>query len=263
MLQTSDARRGSRRALPGRRPRSTRRATSEAPPRCSRVADVVTRLSASTADHARHRGHIRRPPAAGAARRGHAADLGPRPRGALLDPRRPRRRRRACSTSSPAPARSASRRSAAAPPRATFVDSAPAAIRAVKANLAALGAAAEVVRADALRWLRAASAGGRQYDLVFLDPPYRRAGELGAPLSAALAPVLAEGALVVAEADRRAPLELSIPAHRRTPLRRHPDPHPCPLIPPSRTSPSAPGPTTRSPRGTSTSSPAPPRSSTS
>jgi 16S rRNA (guanine(966)-N(2))-methyltransferase RsmD len=94
---------------------------------------------------------------------------------------------------------------------ATFVDSAPAAIRAIRANLATLGAAAEVIRADALRWLRGAPAGGRQYDLVFLDPPYRRTGELGAPLSAALAPVLAEGALVVAEADRRAPLELTFP----------------------------------------------------
>jgi 16S rRNA (guanine966-N2)-methyltransferase len=95
---------------------------------------------------------------------------------------------------------------------ATFVDSAPAAIRALRANLEALGAEAEVVRADALRWLRSAPASARQYDLVFLDPPYRRAGELGAPLSAALAPVLAAGALVVAEADRRAPLELTMPA---------------------------------------------------
>jgi 16S rRNA (guanine966-N2)-methyltransferase len=94
---------------------------------------------------------------------------------------------------------------------ATFVDSAPAAIRALQGNLAALAAQAEVVRADALRWLHGAGGAARQYDLVFLDPPYRRAGELGAPLSAALAPVLAEGALVVAEADRRAPLELSIP----------------------------------------------------
>ena len=95
---------------------------------------------------------------------------------------------------------------------ATFVDSAPAAIRALRANLEALGAEAEVVRADALHWLRSAPAAARQYDLVFLDPPYRRAGELGAPLSAALAPVLAAGALVVAEADRRAPLELTMPA---------------------------------------------------
>jgi len=36
---------------------------------------------------------------------------------------------------------------------ATFVDSAPAAIRAVRANLEALGAPAEVRRADALRFL--------------------------------------------------------------------------------------------------------------
>ena len=42
--------------------------------------------------------------------------------------------------------------------QATFVDSAPAAAAALRANLAALGADAEVVRADALRWLRAASA---------------------------------------------------------------------------------------------------------
>jgi len=93
----------------------------------------------------------------------------------------------------------------------TFVDSAPAAIRALRANLDALLADAEVVRADALRWLHGAARDARQYDLVFLDPPYRRAGALGAPLSAALVPVLAEGALVVAEADRRAPLELTIP----------------------------------------------------
>src|SRR5919198_3232221 len=44
---------------------------------------------------------------------------------------------------------------------ATFVDSAPAAIRAVKANLEALGAAAEVRRADARAFLRGASAAGR------------------------------------------------------------------------------------------------------
>jgi 16S rRNA (guanine966-N2)-methyltransferase len=95
---------------------------------------------------------------------------------------------------------------------ATFVDSAPRALTALRANLAALGADAEVVRADALRWLRAASPGARQYDLVFLDPPYRRAAELGASLSELLPAVLAPGALVVAESDRRAPLELTIEA---------------------------------------------------
>jgi 16S rRNA (guanine966-N2)-methyltransferase len=95
---------------------------------------------------------------------------------------------------------------------ATFVDSAPRAIAALRANLEALEAQAEVVRADALRWLRAASSGARQYDLVFLDPPYRRAADLGEELSDLLPPVLAAGALVVAESDRRAPLELKITA---------------------------------------------------
>ena len=94
---------------------------------------------------------------------------------------------------------------------ATFVETAPAALRALRANLEALGADAEVVRADALKWLRAASAGTRQYDLVFLDPPYRQAEALGAGLSGLLPAVLGPDALVVAESDRRAPLELTIP----------------------------------------------------
>jgi 16S rRNA (guanine966-N2)-methyltransferase len=94
---------------------------------------------------------------------------------------------------------------------ATFVDSAPAAIRAVRANLEAIGAEAEVRRADARRFLGSASARGREYDLVFLDPPYRLTGRLGGELTAALPAVLAPGATVVAESDRRAPLELGLP----------------------------------------------------
>ena len=96
---------------------------------------------------------------------------------------------------------------------ATFVDSAPAAIRAVRANLQALGIEAEVRRADARRFLGGASAAARQYDLVFLDPPYRLAGRLGPELTAALPAVLAPGAAVVAESDRRAPLELGLELH--------------------------------------------------
>src|SRR5919198_6604295 len=94
---------------------------------------------------------------------------------------------------------------------ATFVDSAPAAIRAIKANLEALGAQAEVRRADARRFLSGASGEARQYDLVFLDPPYRLAKRLGAELTTALPAVLAPGATVVTESDRRAPLELELP----------------------------------------------------
>jgi 16S rRNA (guanine966-N2)-methyltransferase len=94
---------------------------------------------------------------------------------------------------------------------ATFVDSAPAALRAVRANLEALGAEAQVHRSDARRFLRSASAAARYYDLVFLDPPYRLAGRLGDELTVALPAVLAPGAAVVAESDRRAPLELGLP----------------------------------------------------
>jgi 16S rRNA (guanine966-N2)-methyltransferase len=94
---------------------------------------------------------------------------------------------------------------------ATFVDSAPAAIRAIRSNLEALGGEAEVRRADARRFLGGASAAGRHYDLVFLDPPYRMAKRLGDELTAALPAVLAPGAAVVTESDRRAALDLDLP----------------------------------------------------
>jgi 16S rRNA (guanine966-N2)-methyltransferase len=99
----------------------------------------------------------------------------------------------------------------------TFVDDDRAAIAAIKSNLSALGAAAQVRHSDALRFLSGASAGGDQYDLVFLDPPYRHAERLARPLSEALPAVLAPGAVAVAECDRRAPLalELSLNDERR------------------------------------------------
>jgi 16S rRNA (guanine966-N2)-methyltransferase len=94
---------------------------------------------------------------------------------------------------------------------ATFVDSAPAAVRAVRGNLGALGAQAEVRRQDALRFLGGARDAACPYDLVFLDPPYRLATRLGGELSESLPPVLAPGATVVAESDRRRPLDLDLP----------------------------------------------------
>jgi 16S rRNA (guanine(966)-N(2))-methyltransferase RsmD len=96
---------------------------------------------------------------------------------------------------------------------AVFVDDAPAAIKAIRANLDALRAGAEIRRSDALRYLGAAPAGGAQYDLVFLDPPYRHADRLASRLSEALPAVLAPGAVAVAESDRRAPLALDLPLH--------------------------------------------------
>ena len=94
---------------------------------------------------------------------------------------------------------------------ATFVDRAPAAIRAVGANLEALGADGIVVRAEAVRFLGGASRSGRSYDLVFLDPPYRLDAPVGRRLPDALTGVLAPGATVVSESDRRAPLEIDLP----------------------------------------------------
>jgi 16S rRNA (guanine966-N2)-methyltransferase len=97
--------------------------------------------------------------------------------------------------------------------RATFVDSAPAAVAAVRANLEAIGAGedADVRRQDARAYLRAARGGGQQYDLVFLDPPYRHAAALGPELTPLLTAVLAAQARVVSESDRRAPLALDLP----------------------------------------------------
>jgi 16S rRNA (guanine966-N2)-methyltransferase len=93
---------------------------------------------------------------------------------------------------------------------ATFVDSAAAAVAAVRHNLVELGLNAEVLRMPALRALACTPVADRQYDLIFLDPPYRMASSLGPQLSTALPPILAQGARVVVESDRRAPLDLDM-----------------------------------------------------
>lgn len=94
---------------------------------------------------------------------------------------------------------------------ATLVDSSAASISAIRRNLEALGLSAEVRRQRALEFLERARTASRQYDLVFLDPPYRHRSGLAADLSTALKPVLAPAARVVSESDRRAPLELDLP----------------------------------------------------
>jgi len=92
------------------------------------------------------------------------------------------------------------------------------ALAALRANLAELGvqpAQAEVRRGEALLALRNARERRETYDLVFVDPPYRHAGVLGRKLGAALPPLLAPGACVVWESDRRTeppalPLEVEL-----------------------------------------------------
>jgi 16S rRNA (guanine(966)-N(2))-methyltransferase RsmD len=93
---------------------------------------------------------------------------------------------------------------------AELVDSSAAAIATIRRNLTALGIAEEVSveRSEALRYLERARSAKRQYDLVFLDPPYRHAGTLGRALGEAVAAVLAPGGIAVSESDRRDPLDL-------------------------------------------------------
>jgi 16S rRNA (guanine966-N2)-methyltransferase len=95
---------------------------------------------------------------------------------------------------------------------ATLVDCAGAATEAIRSNLLNLGINAEVVRQPALRWLQTAREHERQYDLVFVDPPYRLASTLGRALTSALTPILEADARVVAESDRRSPLGLELKA---------------------------------------------------
>jgi 16S rRNA (guanine966-N2)-methyltransferase len=94
--------------------------------------------------------------------------------------------------------------------QATLVDTSAVAIAAIRRNLDALGLQALVHRRPALRFLERARTDARQYDLVFLDPPYRSASSLSEVLTAELVPVLAPSGRVVTESDRRQPLQLDL-----------------------------------------------------
>jgi 16S rRNA (guanine966-N2)-methyltransferase len=88
---------------------------------------------------------------------------------------------------------------------ATLVDSSAAAIAAVRRNLRELSLDAEVRGQSVQSFLERAQRERRQYDLVFADPPYRLASSLR---TSGLEALLAPGARVIAESDKRAPIEL-------------------------------------------------------
>jgi 16S rRNA (guanine966-N2)-methyltransferase len=88
-----------------------------------------------------------------------------------------------------------------------FVDQDSQAVAAIRSNLESLGAEGEVRRQSALRFLSGAA--GR-FDLVLVDPPYDAASALAGPLAERLPAVLAEGATIVTESDKRTPLELPL-----------------------------------------------------
>ncbi len=87
---------------------------------------------------------------------------------------------------------------------AVLVDEDPRAIAAIRANLPD-PAKVDIHQRQAAAFLRATT---DQYDLVFVDPPYRHGPRLGGELSGPVAAVLAPGGLVVSESDRRSPLDL-------------------------------------------------------
>ena len=164
-------------ALLARRARATLRRAR----RSSR--SPAERRRAYGAAHARDRGTPRRPAAEGAARARHAADLRPRARGAVLDARR-RSRARACSTCSRARGALGIEALSRGAARAVFVE------RDARARCARCartwrrsGSAEPRPRCAAgtrSRRCAAARERGETYDLVFIDPPYSQARELGA-----------------------------------------------------------------------------------
>jgi 16S rRNA (guanine966-N2)-methyltransferase len=104
-----------------------------------------------------------------------------------------------------------------------FVERDRAAIVSLGENLASLGIGpdtAAVRRMEALAALRSARGAKETYDLLFIDPPYGTTRRAGSPrwereLADLLMPLLAPGARIVVESDRRAPLTLPIAVERQ------------------------------------------------
>lgn len=73
-----------------------------------------------------------------------------------------------------------------------------------------LGERAELVRADAGRWLREVSSSSTagNFDLVFVDAPYRLADRVAQDLNTHLPRLLAEGGRAVVESGARRPLRI-------------------------------------------------------
>ena len=98
---------------------------------------------------------------------------------------------------------------------ATFVESDPEACRTINRNLDKLGLeAATVLCQDALTALRADARAATRYDLVLLDPPYKRFSSLQNAMISHLPEVLAPGGLLLVETAANEEPEL--PLAKRT-----------------------------------------------
>jgi 16S rRNA (guanine966-N2)-methyltransferase len=103
---------------------------------------------------------------------------------------------------------------------AVFVERDRRALTALRANLDTLGLRgeqAEVRPTDARAAVKNALARGEAYDLIFVDPPYRHAAEMGDEVGDGLVALLAPGGRLVFESDRRSAPELGLPlSHERS-----------------------------------------------
>jgi 16S rRNA (guanine966-N2)-methyltransferase len=97
--------------------------------------------------------------------------------------------------------------------RAVFWETAPAALRVLRANIERLDyePKSTVHRQDARRRMAAGIASGERYELILLDPPYRMLPALQAPFSLHLPLLLVPDGLAVVESPATAPpLELPL-----------------------------------------------------
>jgi 16S rRNA (guanine966-N2)-methyltransferase len=91
---------------------------------------------------------------------------------------------------------------------AVFVERDRAALGALRRNLDAVAADADVVSQDVPRFL---ARGEGTFDLVFCDPPYDGAPAVAGALADALPALLGDNARIVTESDKRNPLLLPLP----------------------------------------------------
>jgi 16S rRNA (guanine966-N2)-methyltransferase len=91
---------------------------------------------------------------------------------------------------------------------AVFVERDQAALSALRRNLDAVGAHADVRQQDVLRFLARPEG---TFDLVFCDPPYDVAPAVAGALVEALPALTGEKARIVTESDKRNPLLLTAP----------------------------------------------------
>ncbi len=91
--------------------------------------------------------------------------------------------------------------------------------RAALGNVERLGLAerVELIRSDVSRWLVGGEdGGGRSFDLVFIDAPYRLADRVGQELDSQLSGLLSEGGRAIVESGARRPLRIeSLPRLRQ------------------------------------------------